>query len=346
VGEDTELADWESIPCMSVLVTGGAGYVGSHIVLELLDAGDTVVVIDDESTGHRSIVPDVATFIKGDIGDQELTRRVIREYEVDSIIHCAGSVVVPESIEDPLKYYRNNTINSLQLIECAIKADVRNFLFSSTAAVYGIPANVPVDEEAPLAPISPYGSSKMMTESILRHAASAHPLQYIALRYFNVAGADPLGRSGQSTPRATHLIKVACEAATGRRPYVEVYGNDYPTPDGTCIRDYVHVTDLARAHALAVAYLRSGGHSCVLNCGYGRGYSVLDVIYEVKKHAATDFEVRHVERRPGDPPLLVAKADRLLDQLKWTPEFNSLEKIICHALRWERQLPQQFVSSM
>jgi UDP-glucose 4-epimerase len=323
---------------MGVLVTGGAGYIGSHMVLELLDAGEDVTVIDNLSTGFRWAVPDAARFVEGDVGDQALLRRLLKGDSIGAIIHFAGSIVVPESVADPLGYYLNNTCKSRSLIAAAVEAEVPHFIFSSTAAVYGMPRHNPVAEDAALEPISPYGTSKLMTEWMLRDTARAHALRYVALRYFNVAGADPLGRSGQSTARATHLIKVACETALGERPYLEVFGTDYPTPDGTCIRDYIHVTDLVRAHLDALRYLRGGGKSEVLNCGYGKGFSVLDVIGSVQRVAQRDFALRSGPRRAGDPAAIVAKADRISQVLGWQPELNDLDTIVGHALGWEKRL--------
>jgi UDP-glucose 4-epimerase len=323
---------------MGVLVTGGAGFIGSHMVLELLDASEDVVVIDNLSTGFRWAVPDEATFVEGDIGDQELVRPLLKNNAIDAIIHFAGSIVVPESIADPLGYYLNNTCKSRALIASAVEAEVPHFIFSSTAAVYGMPKENPVGEDAVLEPISPYGTSKLMTELMLRDVARAHDLRYVALRYFNVSGADPEGRSGQSTERATHLIKVSCEAALGERAYLEVFGIDYPTPDGTCIRDYIHVTDLGRAHRDALRYLRAGGKSEVLNCGYGSGFSVLDVIGSVKRVSQSDFSVRMGPRREGDPAAMVAKAGRIGEVLGWKPRLNDLDTIVGHALSWEKRL--------
>lgn len=329
---------------MSVLVTGGAGYIGSHMVLELLDAGEAVVVLDNLSTGFRSVVPDAAVFVEGNVGDGALVGQLLRDQPIDAILHFAGSIVVPDSVTDPLGYYGNNTCNSRSLLACAVEAGVPHFIFSSTAAVYGEPDTGdgsglgPIGEEAPLRPISPYGSSKLMTETMLADTALAHPLRYAALRYFNVAGADPKGRAGQSTPRATHLIKVAAEAVVGLRPGLDVFGTDYPTPDGTCVRDYIHVTDLVRAHLDALRYLRAGGESAVLNCGYGKGFSVLDVVDAVKRVSGIDFPVRMVERRPGDPPSLVAGARRIRDVLGWEPRLNDLDTIVGHALAWEQRL--------
>jgi len=325
---------------MSVLVTGGAGYIGSHMVRELRDTGERVVVFDNLSTGRRWSVPGDVPLIVGDVGDSEHVQSVIDTYGVNAIIHFAGSIVVPESIADPLGYYRNNTVKSRDLMACAIECGVKHFIFSSTAAVYGMPENNPISEDAPLAPISPYGSSKMMTEMMLRDAAVAHDFSYVALRYFNVAGADPQGRCGQSTPNATHLIKVAVQTALGQRPFLEVYGTDYPTPDGTGVRDYIHVADLARAHSAALHYLRHGGKSQILNCGYGRGFSVLEVIEAVKKVSMTDFTVNHRNRRPGDPAALVADAQRLPEVLEWQPEYDDLETIVAHAYEWEKHLAE------
>jgi len=277
---------------MSVLVTGGAGYIGSHMVLELLDTSEPVVVLDNLSTGLAWAVPKGVTLVEGDIGDQDLVRKTIADHRVDAIIHFAGSVVVPDSVADPLGYYLNNTVKSRALLETSVKGGVPHFIFSSTAAVYGMTGDAPVAEDAPLAPISPYGSSKRMTEIMLADAARAHDLRYVALRYFNVAGADPKGRSGQSTPRATHLIKVACETALGKRSHMQVFGTDYPTPDGTCLRDYIHVSDLTRAHMAALRHLRAGGSSDIFNCGYGRGFSVLEVIDAPRQAAELERRIR------------------------------------------------------
>jgi UDP-glucose 4-epimerase len=330
---------------MSVLVTGGAGFIGSHMTLELLDAGEDVIVLDNLSTGFRWAVPDEATFVEGDVGDQTLVRGLLKKNSIDAILHFAGSIVVPESVADPLGYYLNNTCKSRALIACAVETKIPYFIFSSTAAVYGIPEINPVTEEAKLEPISPYGSSKLMTETMLRDTAKAHPMRFVALRYFNVAGADPKGRSGQSTPRATHLIKVASEAALGLRPCLEVYGTDYETPDGTCIRDYIHVTDLVRAHLDALRYLREGGESIVLNCGYGKGFSVLDVVAAVKRASNTDFTVRTAGRRPGDPADLVAGANRIKDVLGWVPQRADLDTIVEDALAWEKRLKDYHAAS-
>jgi UDP-glucose 4-epimerase len=323
---------------MTILVTGGAGYIGSHMVLELLDKGESVVVLDNLSTGFRWAVPAAATLVVGDVGDQDLVRTVVRKYGVTAIIHFAGSIVVPESVADPLGYYHNNTVKSRALMEVAVATGVKHFIFSSTAAVYGNPESVPVLEDAPLSPMSPYGSSKLMTEIMLKDTAAAHDLSYVALRYFNVAGADTKGRTGQSTPRATHLIKVACETALGQRRSMDVFGTDYPTHDGTCVRDYIHVTDLARAHMAALAHLRRGGASDVFNCGYAQGYSVLEVIGAVKRASGADFDVRSSARRPGDPAAIVASNDKIRKALGWTPMHDNLDGIVRDALAWEAHL--------
>lgn len=326
---------------MAVLVTGGAGYIGSHMVWALLDQGEEVVVLDRLSTGFDWAVAGAATLVVGDIADQNLIRETIRKHEVDAIIHFAGSIIVPESVADPLGYYLNNTAKSRDLIEVAIRSGVKNFIFSSTAAVYGSPETFPVSEEAPLRPESPYGTSKLMTEMMLRDCATAHDFRYTALRYFNVSGADPKLRTGQSTKGATHLIKVACETATGKRPYMEVFGTDYATRDGTCVRDYVHVWDLVNAHYLALQRLRGGGGSLIANCGYGQGYSVLEVIEAVRKVAGTDFEVRMSGRRPGDAVAIVASNDRCRHDLGWQPKHQGLEEIVGHALGWEAKLARR-----
>jgi UDP-glucose 4-epimerase len=326
---------------MSVLVTGGAGYIGSHMVWALVDAGEPVVVLDNLKTGFAWAVAPEARFVTGDIGDQRLVERLIDEERVDAIIHFAGSVVVPESVTDPLGYYFNNTVKSRALIESAVKRGVKHFIFSSTAAVYGMAGMEPVAESAPLNPLSPYGRSKLMTETMLADASAAHGITYSALRYFNVAGADPKGRTGQSTRGATHLIKVACEVALGKRDRVEVFGTDYPTPDGTCIRDYIHVTDLVAAHAEALAYLRKGGPSIVANCGYGRGFSVLQVLDAVKRVSRRDFKVVPAGRRAGDPAAIVARADLIREKLKWRPVLDDLDTIVRHAISWEDSLEKR-----
>ncbi len=326
---------------MSILVTGGAGYIGSHMAAELIDAGEKVVVVDNLSTGFRWAVPPTATFIQGDAGDVDLIHSTILEHGVDAIIHFAGSIVVPDSVVDPLGYYFNNTVKSRALIEAAVETGVKSFIFSSTAAVYGIPKNNPVTEDDETRPISPYGTSKLMTEWMLRDASHAHELEYVVLRYFNVAGADPKGRTGQSTPRATHLIKVASQVALGDRTHLDVYGQDYDTADGTCIRDYIHVTDLARAHLNALWYLREGGASETFNCGYGQGASVLDVIASMERAIGHKIDARNAPRRAGDPPALVAGANRIRQVLGWEPLHNDLNGIVEGALSWERQLKQR-----
>lgn len=323
---------------MTVLVTGGAGYIGSHMVWELLDSGEKVVVIDNLSKGFDWAVAPEALLVQGDVADSALVGGLIREHGVDSIIHFAGSIVVPESVADPLAYYQNNTCKTRTLIETAVQAGVGNFIFSSTAAVYGDAGIEPVREEARLNPESPYGRSKLMSEWMLRDAAAAHDLRFTALRYFNVAGADPQGRTGQSTPGATHLIKIACETALGKRPFMQVYGTDYPTADGTCVRDYIHVSDLARAHRLALQRLRAGGDSMIANCGYGHGYSVLEVIQAVRRAFGGDFEVRNGDRRPGDAASVVANADLARSELGWVPQHDDLGQIVSDALSWERRL--------
>jgi len=326
---------------MTVLVTGGAGYIGSHMVHALVDAGERVVVLDNLTTGFDWAVAPGASLVIGETGDQLCVAALIAEHLIDVVIHFAASTVVPDSLRDPLGYYRNNTANSRALIETAVKQGVRHFIFSSTAAVYGDPKRVPVREDDATAPMSPYGSSKLMTEIMLRDAGSAYGLRHVILRYFNVAGADPLGRTGQSTRRATHLIKVAVEAALGLRPKLEVFGADYPTPDGTCIRDYIHVCDLVRAHSDALAYLRGGGESATLNCGYGRGFSVREVIDTVKQVSGVDFKVEFTGRRAGDPANIVAASDLVRSTLKWQPRFHDLQTIVTHALAWELKLSKR-----
>lgn len=326
---------------MTVLVTGGAGYIGSHMAWELLDHGEKVLIVDNLSTGFDWLVPGQAQLVVGDIGDGDLLDRLFEDGSIDAVIHFAGSIIVPESVSDPLKYYRNNTCNSEALIGACVRHGVRNFIFSSTAAVYGNPQTVPVAEDAPLAPISPYGTSKLMSEQILRDVAAAHDFRYAALRYFNVAGADPAGRTGQSTANATHLIKVACEAVLGMRDELVVFGTDYATADGTGIRDYIHVSDLVAAHRLALSHLRANGESAVLNCGYGHGASVLQVVEAVKRVAGTEFAVRRAERRPGDAAEIVARADMARSLLGWQPQRDDLDVIVRHALDWEKYLSER-----
>jgi UDP-glucose 4-epimerase len=323
---------------MAILVTGGAGYIGSHMVHELTDAGESVVVLDNLSTGFRFLLPSAVPVIVGNTGDQELAAEIIQKHRVESVIHFAASIVVPESIADPLGYYRNNTLNTSLLLQAAIANGVKHFIFSSTAAVYGNPDSSPVTESAATNPISPYGMSKLMSEIVLHDTARAHGLRFIALRYFNVAGADPKGRTGQSTPQATHLIKVACETILGRRDKLSVFGTDYPTPDGTCIRDYIHVTDLARAHSAALAHLRRGGANATFNCGYGHGYSVLEVLEAARRISGQNFPVEYAGRRAGDPVELVADVSRIHATLDWRPLYDNLDSIVTHALSWERRL--------
>jgi UDP-glucose 4-epimerase len=323
---------------MTVLVTGGAGYIGSHTVHDLVDAGEQVLVLDNLSTGFVSALPRPMLPIVGDIGDQALVASLIDQYDVEAIIHFAGSTIVPESMRDPLGYYGNNTANSRALIEAAVKGGVKHFIFSSTAAVYGNPVRVPVAEDDPTVPLSPYGWSKLMTEQMLRDASAAYPLAHVTLRYFNVAGADPKLRTGLQTPGATHLIKVAVEAALSRREQIDVFGSDYDTPDGTCIRDFIHVSDLARAHRAALNHLRSGGASATLNCGYGRGYSVREVLDAVTRGVGHPFPVKYAGRREGDIVVSVADAQRIRELLDWTPEFDDLDTIVGHALAWEHKL--------
>jgi UDP-glucose 4-epimerase len=326
---------------MAVLVTGGAGYIGSHMVLALVDAGEDVVVLDDLSTGVRGAVSPKARLVVGDVADTPLVRRVIADHEVEEIIHFAAKIVVPDSVADPLGYYLSNTVKSRALIAAATEARVPRFVFSSTAAVYGMPKENPVGEDAPTLPISPYGSSKLMTEWMLRDTAVASDFGYVALRYFNVAGADPAGRAGQSSSTATHLIKVAVELALGKRTQMEVFGTDYPTADGTGVRDYIHVTDLVAAHLDAIRHLRRGGANLVLNCGYGRGHSVLQVLAAVKHVAGVELNVKMSPRRAGDPAMLVARADRIRRDLGWQPQYDDLETIVRHSLVWERKLPKR-----
>jgi len=323
---------------MPVLVTGGAGYIGSHMVWELIDHGEDVVVLDRLSTGFDWAVAPEAGLVVGDIGEYELVAKLLRDHKIDSVIHFAGSIVVPESVSDPLAYYENNTGKTRTLLQAVIDARVPHFIFSSTAAVYGNQGSEPISEEAVTMPESPYGRSKLMTEWMLADASRAHDFSYTALRYFNVAGADPKGRTGQSTAGTTHLIKVACETALGKREAIGVFGSDYETPDGTCLRDYIHVSDLVQAHRLALDRLRRGGANLVANCGYGRGYSVLEVIDAVKRVSGNDFTVRMSDRRPGDPVAIVARGDLARRELEWEPKLNSLDGIVRDALAWEQSL--------
>ena len=323
---------------MSVLVTGGAGYIGGHMVLELLDQGERPVILDNLSTGVRWSVPEGVPLVVGDFGDAELVARVLKEHKVEAIAHFAAKLVVPESLVDPLGYYLNNVAKARTLLECAVQAGAPHFIFSSTAAVYGEVGIAPVAEDEPKSPVSPYGRSKLMVEWMLEDVARAHGLHYVALRYFNVAGADPRGRNGQSSPLATHLIKVAAQTALGRRGHLDVYGTDYPTPDGSCLRDYIQVTDLVRAHVAALAHLRRGGENMVLNCGYGQGFSVLDIVDVVKRVSGVNFRVDLQPRRPGDPPSIVADAGKIRAALGWEPRHANIEEIVGQALSWERRL--------
>jgi len=325
----------------AVLVTGGAGYIGSHAVLALLDRDWDVAVLDDLSTGFRFAVPAGAAFYQGDIADGELVARIVAERGIGAVMHFAGSIVVPESVEDPLKYYHNNTAKSRALIDALVKASVPHFIFSSTAATYGSPKISPVREDSPTQPINPYGWSKLMTEQMLSDVSAAHAINYCALRYFNVAGADPQARSGQSTAGATHLIKVAVEAALGKRDHVSVFGSDYDTPDGTGVRDYIHVSDLAAAHVLALeALIEEPSRSMVMNCGYGRGFSVLEVLDAVDRVTNMKIERHMSPRRAGDPPTLISDPSRLKAALPWQPVHADLDQIVTHALAWERRLAE------
>ncbi len=328
---------------MTVLVTGGAGYIGSHMVLQLLDRGEKVVVLDNLSTGFRWAVPAGVPLVVGDFGDEDLVTELMTRHEFEAIIHFAAKIVVPDSVADPLGYYDNNTAKARVLLQCAVEAGIPHFIFSSTAAVYGEPKTTPVREEDETSPINPYGRSKLMVEWMLQDTAAAHPLTYVALRYFNVAGADPKGRTGQSTPNATHLIKVAVQSALGMRKGMDVFGVDYPTPDGSCVRDYIHVTDLVRAHVDALTHLRAGGKSWTCNVGYNKGYSVLEVIDTVKRISGADFDVRIVGRRPGDPAKIVASNERIRS-LGWKPEHDNLDEIVRQALDWERGLAKRLAA--
>ena len=321
----------------AILVTGGAGYIGSHTVLQLRARGERVVVFDDLSRGFRQAVLD-APLVVGQVGDRDTVLEVLREHGIDTVMHFAAYTIVPESVREPLKYYGNNTCSTRSLLQCCLESGVKHFVFSSTAAVYGIPAEGAAGEESPTAPINPYGTSKLMSEWMLRDASAASDLKHVALRYFNVAGSDSQGRIGQATPKATLLVKVACEAAVGKRPQVSIFGTDYPTPDGTGVRDYIHVEDLATAHLDALDYLRSGGASTVLNVGYGHGYSVREVLKSVERIAGTRLRVVEEPRRAGDPPALIARADRIRRELKWRPRLDDLDIIVRTALAWEKRL--------
>jgi UDP-glucose 4-epimerase len=321
----------------AILITGGAGYIGSHVLLRLQSRGERVVAIDNLHTGFRQAVR-TAPLIIGDAGDRKLVAGVLREHEIDTVMHFAANTIVPESVREPLKYYGNNTCATRSLLETCMRQGVRQLIFSSTAAVYGIPAGGIADEDTPLAPLNPYGSSKLVSEWMLRDLAAASDLRYVSLRYFNVAGSDLQARIGQSTRAATLLIKVACEAIVGKRPHVSIYGTDYDTPDGTGVRDYIHVEDVARAHIDALDYLRRGGAAAVFNCGYSRGYSVREVLESVQRVGGRTLVIREEPRRAGDPPTLIAQADRIRSQLGWAPQFDNLDAIVDSALRWERKL--------
>ena len=321
----------------TILVTGGAGYIGSHVARQLGERGENIVTLDNLSTGYRSSVL-YGDLVVGDTGDMDLVSRLLSERQVDAVLHFAAHIVVPESVADPLKYYRNNTCNTRNLLECCVRAGVEHFIFSSTAAVYGIPEGGVASEDTPTTPINPYGWSKLMSEQMLRDASAVTSLRHVALRYFNVAGADPAGRIGQATPEATHLIKVACEHVVGKRPGLSIFGTDYDTSDGTCIRDYIHVEDLAAAHLKALDYLRSGGRSQTLNCGYGQGFSVREVLDRVAAVSGRALVVEEGPRRAGDPPVLIAQAGRIRDTLGWIPVHADLGKIVATALDWERRL--------
>jgi UDP-glucose 4-epimerase len=323
----------------TVLVTGGAGYIGSHAVLALRDAGHAPVVLDNLSTGFAAAVPEGVPFERGEVGDRAFVEGVLKRHGVGAVMHFAGSIIVPESVSDPTRYYRNNTSASLSLIEACLEAGVGPFVFSSTAAVYGEVQRAPILEDDPTAPINPYGASKLMVERMLFDTARAHPgFRPVALRYFNVAGADPAGRAGQRTRNATHLVQLAVETALGRRSVLEVYGQDYPTRDGTCERDYVHVTDLAQAHVAALAYLEAGGAPEAMNCGYGRGMTVKEVVACLERVIGRPVDKRDAARRPGDPPILIADSSKLMRLLDWTPAHADIDEILKTALDWQRRL--------
>jgi UDP-glucose 4-epimerase len=320
-----------------ILVTGGAGYIGSHVVRQLGEAGEHVVTLDNLSTGFREAVTH-GELVVGDTGDRDLVTKLLANHDIDTVMHFAAHTIVPESVSDPLKYYRNNTCATRNLLQCAAEAGVKHIVFSSTAAVYGLPPGGVAREDSPTAPINPYGTSKLMSEWMLRDLAAAGGPSYVALRYFNVAGSDPGGRIGQSTPKATLLVKVACEVALGSRDALTIFGTDYDTPDGTGVRDYIHVEDLATAHLDALRWLRTGGDSQVLNCGYGHGYSVREVIQAVERITGKPLPVRDDVRRPGDPPTLIANADRIRELLGWAPAHNDIDRIVATSLAWERRI--------
>ncbi len=322
----------------TVLVTGGAGYVGSHVVRHLMDAGVPLVVVDDFTTGYRFLLPPEVPLVEGDMADPAVLDRAVGDHGVTAVMHFAASTFVPESVERPLEYYRNNVTNSAELLQRCIDAGIRNYIYSSTSAVYGVPEELPVGEDAPTFPISPYGWSKFVVERILDDAANAYDLNYVTLRYFNVAGADPKGRTGETNPHATHLVKKACQTALGQRGELLIYGDDYPTPDGTGIRDYVHPMDLAEAHLKALSRLVDQGGRLTLNCGYGHGFSVLEVVEALERVAGMTLPVRRTERRPGDPPAIFARAERIKEALDWQPKYDSIDTIVATALDWERKL--------
>jgi UDP-glucose 4-epimerase len=322
---------------MSVLVTGGAGYIGSHMVYGLVDRGESVIVLDNLSTGNRSLVSERAVLVEGEVADASLVKQLVKDHSIDAVIHFAGSIIVPESVEKPLAYYANNTMASCVLMDTCISNGVRNFIFSSTAAVYSSDARQPLSEDQPTRPISPYARSKLMTEWMLEDASRAHDFAYAVLRYFNVAGADPKGRTGQSSPRATHLIKRAAQVALGRVPHLDIFGTDYPTRDGTGIRDYIHVTDLVEAHLLTLDALRSGTRRATYNCGYGHGTSVREVVDTVERVIGRRLLVKEGPRRAGDPPMLVADPSRIKNVLNWQPRYDDLAELVRSALDWERR---------
>jgi UDP-glucose 4-epimerase len=324
----------------SILVTGGAGYIGSHVALQLAARGERVVILDDLSRGFRQATLN-APLVVGRVGDRALVAQLLKTHEVDTVMHFAAYTIVPESVREPLKYYANNTCSTRTLLECCVEAQVQHFVFSSTAAVYGTPADGVAAESTPTAPINPYGTSKLMSEWMLASVAQSSSLRYAALRYFNVAGSDSGGRIGQATPNATLLIKVACEAAVGKRAHVSIFGTDYPTADGTGVRDYIHVEDLATAHVDALTYLRGGGDSTTLNVGYGHGYSVRQVLESVERISGQRLSVREEPRREGDPPALVARAERIRRELGWRPRLNDLDTIVRTAYAWEQHLQRE-----